>query len=249
MVFIVLYYIMEKEGDGAGNNEAHPTPSGFSELDIREETSSNNPNDHYICIRLNLPKDIINTIIASSNNRKERMRQLQARDLTPEAQSIRERAQAYRKLDDKEKDEKRRSGSDLYKAYCEMDNYIYHKQKHGYPMFQPFNNRGKHSHIKFSHIKTKSNPTIQVLQIRFNKRYLLQELKLPRSSLIQVPMSFVSIWESDFCGMVKIINNLSSLNDRNSYYSLFIKGIDLISITFDVQYNDKRSYRIRYSPF
>ena len=116
-------------------------------------------------------------------------------------------------------------------------------------MFEPFQQRGKHPHIKFTHLKTKNNSAIQPLEIRFNKRYLLEELKLPRSNLIQVPASFISIWETDFCGMVKIINTLSNQNDRNSYYTLFIKSIDLISITFDVQYNDKRSYRIRYSPF
>lgn len=64
-----------------------------------------------------------------------------------------------------------------------------------------------------------------------------------------LPLSFVNIWESDLVTMVKIIYKLSYDTEKSLYYNLFIRSLDLISITFDVQYSDKRIYRFRYSPF
>lgn len=49
--------------------------------------------------------------------------------------------------------------------------------------------------------------------------------------------------------MIKVINKLSYESERSLSYNLFIKSLDIISITFDVQYGDKRVYRFRYSPF
>lgn len=49
--------------------------------------------------------------------------------------------------------------------------------------------------------------------------------------------------------MVKVIYKLSYESEKSLYYNLFIKSLDIISITFDVQYGDKRVYRFRYSPF
>jgi hypothetical protein len=49
--------------------------------------------------------------------------------------------------------------------------------------------------------------------------------------------------------MIKVIYKLSNDCEKSPFYNLFIKSIDLISITFDIQYGDKRIYRFRYSPF
>ena len=49
--------------------------------------------------------------------------------------------------------------------------------------------------------------------------------------------------------MIRIISQLSFDNERPYFYNLFIKAIDIISISFDIIYGDKRIYRFRYSPF
>ena len=72
---------------------------------------------------------------------------------------------------------------------------------------------------------------------------------MSRNAILALPASFVSTWENDFCGMVKLFYKMSNDTDKAVFFNLFIKSIDLISITFDVQYGDKRLYRFRYSPF
>lgn len=72
---------------------------------------------------------------------------------------------------------------------------------------------------------------------------------MSRNAILALPASFVSTWENDLYGMIKLIYKLSNDTERAPFYNLFIKSIDLISVTFDVQYGDKRVYRFRYSPF
>jgi hypothetical protein len=72
---------------------------------------------------------------------------------------------------------------------------------------------------------------------------------MSRASLLVIGAMFVETWKKDLFEMIKKITELSAKNDRYSFYSLYIRSIDLISITFDVHYGDKRAYRFRYSPF
>jgi hypothetical protein len=63
------------------------------------------------------------------------MKILEAREAAPEMAQVLARADLYKKMDDRAKDEERRKASDVYKAFCEMENLAFQREKMIYPMF------------------------------------------------------------------------------------------------------------------
>jgi hypothetical protein len=49
--------------------------------------------------------------------------------------------------------------------------------------------------------------------------------------------------------MVKLLWKFYLESEQRQFYYITIRSIDMISVTFDVIYTDKKIYRFRYSPF
>lgn len=72
---------------------------------------------------------------------------------------------------------------------------------------------------------------------------------MTRNTLLGLAINFVTIWHQDYYAVLKNILRLSFETDKSLTYNLFVRSMDLIAVTFDIQYSDKRIYRFRYSPF
>lgn len=90
---------------------------------------------------------------------KEKMKAYSAREATPEFLQLRERAEAYRKMDERSRDEERKKNSDLYRASLEIEYSNLLREKVNYPVFECFEDRGKYSFIRFAH-RTRQNTNI-----------------------------------------------------------------------------------------
>jgi hypothetical protein len=122
--------------------------------------------------------------------------------------------------------------------------HIQLKEKYSFPIFEGFEMRGKSPHIKYFY-----SPEKRFLAIKINKRYFLEELHLSHKELFNTPITFARTWNIDFYLMVKVLWKLYGELEKAPNFVVYIRSLDLISITFDVQYFDKRIYRFRYSPF
>ena len=72
---------------------------------------------------------------------------------------------------------------------------------------------------------------------------------MSRRDLFNIAISFTRTWEMDFNGMIRTLWRIYTEPEKQLTYDLYIKSLDVISVSFDIHYHDKRIYRFRYSPF
>ena len=86
--------------------------------------------------------------------------------------ATRERAEVYRKMDDRQRDDEKRQNSERYRSYVEIESHNILREKINFNMFDIFSNRGKFPYIRFSYRRSKETRETCV-EIRLNKRYAL----------------------------------------------------------------------------
>lgn len=146
-------------------------------------------------------------------------------------------------MDPKAKEEERRKEG-MMKILSEYEAHLASKEKYNFPIFESFENRGRSPYIKYSYSIEK-----RLITIRINKNYLLNDLHMSHKEIFNAAISFTRTWEIDFYDKVKVLWKLYLEVEKVQHFNVYIRSLDLISVTFDIQYPDKRSYRFRYSPF
>ena len=178
--------------------------------------------------------------------RQERLNIAKAREDTPEHQSHKRKYEEYEKQDERAKAKQRAEDPHFLDLERDLVGLQKHKMRYMFRVFDPVESRGKTGGIKFDHAGGASEG---MLHMRINKNYFFNELNLSRKDLLMIPMSFLEIWKSSFVGMVKVMWKFYLQTEKSAFFNMMIRSVDMISLTFDIRYNDLRTYRIRWSPF
>lgn len=88
-----------------------------------EDTSHPNPIYHTIIIRINLPKEIYQSIQGLTKFRQDKAKVFEAKEATSDYVHGREKYDAYRRMEERMKDEEKKKNSEIYRAAMEIEQH------------------------------------------------------------------------------------------------------------------------------